>query len=71
MKLILFVILLFSEVECTSSTTVYLCSSPNAKKYHLKENCRGLSGCQYQIVKATLANAQKENKTLCGWEQKK
>ena len=37
-----------------SDKTVYICGSGKADKYHLKENCRGLSNCQYKIVKTTL-----------------
>ncbi len=40
------------------------------KKYHLKENCRGLSNCNYRIIKTTLTKARQENKTLCKWEEK-
>lgn len=69
MKQLLFIILLLGETECASPNTVYTCNSPNARKYHLKENCRGLSGCQYHIIKTTLEKAQKENKTLCNWEK--
>jgi len=70
MKTLLSILLIFSGVECTDETTVYICDSVNANKYHLKENCRGLSGCQHQVIKTTLEKAKKENKTLCGWEQK-
>lgn len=69
MKSILLTSLLFSGVECSTETIVYTCNSPNATRYHYKENCRGLSGCQYQIKKTTLENAKKENKILCKWEE--
>ena len=51
-----------------SDKAVYICGSGKTDKYHLKENCRGLSNCQYKIVKTTLTKAKKENKTLCKWE---
>jgi len=69
MKALLFIILLLAGMECTTETTVYTCNSPNAIRYHFREDCRGLSGCQYQIKKTTLENAKKENKTLCKWER--
>jgi hypothetical protein len=50
-------------------TTVYICNSPGAKKYHLNKNCKGLSTCQHRIVKTTLEQAKKSGKTLCGWEK--
>jgi len=69
MKNILFTFLVLTSVECTTDTTVYTCNSPSAKKYHLKENCRGLSNCNYRIIKTTLTKARQENKTLCKWEE--
>jgi hypothetical protein len=52
----------------TSNDEVYICISKNAKKYHLSETCRGLSKCKAQIKKVTLSEAQKQGKTLCGYE---
>ena len=51
-----------------SQSSVYLCDSPNGKKYHFSRNCRGLSNCKHSIVKVTLSEAKKRGKTLCGWE---
>lgn len=47
---------------------VYICNSKNAKKYHLKKNCRGLSACKADIKKLSLEKAKNIGKTLCGWE---
>ncbi|KAF2517196.1 hypothetical protein [Flavobacterium foetidum] len=47
---------------------VYLCGSSGAKKYHLKETCRGLSSCRSEIVKTSLKQAQGYGLTLCAWE---
>lgn len=52
-----------------SDKTVYICGSGKVDKYHLKENCRGLSNCQYKIVKTTLEKAKKDKKILCKWEE--
>jgi len=49
--------------------TVYVCGSGNGKRYHLKENCRGLNNCSAKTVKTTVEKAKKEGKTLCGWEK--
>jgi 5-bromo-4-chloroindolyl phosphate hydrolysis protein len=57
-----------NNVAQTKSTVVYVCASKNAKKYHFTSNCRGLSNCQYKILKTTLAIAKSKGKTLCGWE---
>ncbi|MGF1922830.1 MAG: hypothetical protein ACQUHE_01525 [Bacteroidia bacterium] len=64
-SLLLFIFL--NNIGC-ASTTVYLCDSPNAKKYHYKEKCRGLGNCSYKIITTTLEKAKKSGKTLCGWE---
>lgn len=69
MKIILLVLLFIYRVNCASSTIVYICDSPNARKYHYKENCRGLSNCNYKIIETTLEKSEKANKTLCRWEQ--
>jgi len=52
-----------------SDKTVYICGSGKVDKYHLKENCRGLSNCQYKVVKTTLEKVKKDKKTLCKWEE--
>lgn len=66
MKSLLILLLLTSY---QTPATVYICNSDKATKYHLKENCRGLSNCGYKIVKTTLEKAKKDKKTLCGWEK--
>ncbi len=47
---------------------VYICNSKGAKKYHLKEFCRGLSACKHEVVKVTLKEAKEKGLELCGWE---
>lgn len=68
MKLFLIILFFLTKTTCTKSTTVYICNSSGAKKYHLKENCKGLSTCQHKILKITLEKAKADGKTLCGWE---
>ena len=68
MKFLFSAFLLFNSVRCTT-TTVYICDSPNAIRYHYKVNCRGLSNCSRRIIKTTLEEARKSNKTLCHWEK--
>ena len=50
-------------------STVYICDSEGAKKYHLSKNCRGLKSCTHKIIKVTIEEAKKKGKKeLCGWE---
>lgn len=69
MKTLLFVCCFLSAARCMNSQEVYICSSKYARKYHLKPNCRGLSDCQYRIVKTTLDSAENNHKALCNWEK--
>lgn len=69
MKTLILLFTLLGPVKLTDTTMVYLCNSSTGKKYHLKENCRGLSNCQHRIIKVTLEEAKKRGKTLCGWEK--
>ena len=70
MKLLLFAVLFFNSIKCTT-TTVYVCDSPHAVKYHYKPDCRGLSNCNFRIIKTTLDSARESNKTLCKWEKQR
>ncbi|RZK55004.1 MAG: hypothetical protein EOO91_14900 [Pedobacter sp.] len=68
MKSLLTLLFLINTSFSTTSTTVYLCSSPKATKYHLSAKCRGLINCTYKINKTTLEQAKKGGKTICKWE---
>ncbi|RQO72564.1 hypothetical protein DBR40_14740 [Pedobacter sp. KBW01] len=68
MKTSLIILFFLINTTCTDSTTVYICNSNSAKKYHLKSDCKGLSTCQHKILKTTLEKAKNDGKTLCGWE---
>jgi len=50
---------------------VYICNNKITDKYHYSSTCRGLSNCQFKIVKITIAGAKAKKMTLCGWESKK
>ena len=70
MKTLCLLLLVFANmITCKETTTVYVCNSPGAKKYHNSSDCRGLSNCTYKIVKVDLEKAKKDGKTLCGWEK--
>ena len=47
---------------------VYICKGKYSKKYHYKENCRGLSNCSTDIYKVSMSKAKDLGRTLCGWE---
>ncbi|ESU22824.1 hypothetical protein FEDK69T_17270 [Flavobacterium enshiense DK69] len=61
-------ILAFASLTSFSSANVYICVSPNAKKYHYNENCRGLSNCKHEIKKVSKSEALDKGLGLCGWE---
>ena len=67
MRMILLLIFL-TGAGCTPQRYVYVCDSPNAKRYHLTKNCRGLVNCTYRIIKVTQKRAVKEGDTLCHYE---
>ena len=69
MKTLSLLIFIFAHITCKETTTVYICNSPSAKKYHNISNCRGLSNCSYKILKVDIEKAKKDGKTLCGWEK--
>lgn len=66
--LLLLALFSFNQIKATKSATVYICSNKKTKKYHQKPDCRGLSNCQYKIVKLSLAAAKSKGMTLCRWE---
>jgi hypothetical protein len=67
--LILFLFLIAADTVRVPSTTVYICSGAKGKKYHLRADCRGLSHCTHRVVKMKLSDAEKEGRTLCGFEK--
>jgi hypothetical protein len=46
----------------------YICKGKYSKKYHYKEDCRGLSNCSTSIYKTTVADAKESGRGLCGFE---
>ncbi|KOS05039.1 hypothetical protein AM493_02560 [Flavobacterium akiainvivens] len=51
-----------------STDYVYICNGKYSKKYHLKEDCRGLNNCSTKVEKVTLKDAKDKGRTLCGFE---
>lgn len=68
MKFILIILLISLTSAKPLDTKVYICGLRGAKKYHLKEYCRGLGACKREIIKVNLKEAQNYGLTLCGWE---
>ena len=68
MKLLVLVFLFTLTSFQSMETQVYLCGTNGGKKYHYKENCRGLNACKHEIVKVSLKEAKEYGLTLCGWE---
>ncbi len=50
-------------------TVAYICDRGTAKKYHLSAKCPALKNCKNNFVSTTIAEAEKNGKTLCGWEK--
>jgi hypothetical protein len=48
----------------------YICDKGSARRYHLSDKCPALKNCKDQFVQTTIAEAEKNGKTLCGFEQK-
>ncbi len=68
MKLIVFELFFILTSFHNIETNVYICGTKGAKKYHLKESCRGLSACKHEVVKTTVKEAKSYGLTICGWE---
>ena len=51
----------------SKSSKVYICTGPQSKRYHITQNCRGLSKCSGTIKTITLEDAQKMGRTPCGY----
>jgi hypothetical protein len=69
MKALILLILFTANLICKDNTSVYICDSTGAKKYHISSRCRGLNNCQSKILKTTLQVAKNKKRTLCGWEK--
>lgn len=68
MKLLILSLTFVVTSSYTTGSDVYICGATGAKKYHYKENCRGLNSCSHEVKKVTLKEAQGYRLTLCGWE---
>jgi len=69
--ILLSVSIFFNVVTSDGQGDVYVCNNHSTKKYHLSPTCKGLSHCQFKIVKLSAQTAKNKKMTLCGWESKK
>ena len=49
----------------TGQTTVYVCVSPSAKKYHYSKSCAGLQRCTHEIREISEKEAKEAGYTGC------
>ncbi len=48
-----------------SASKVWICVSPNAKRYHRDYDCKGLQSCKHDIIEVSVAEAQDRGLTKC------
>jgi hypothetical protein len=68
MKTLFLLVALLAPWQTMPKGNVYICDSPTAKKYHLRNDCRGLSRCTHRIMEITLEDAKKRRFELCKFE---
>jgi len=69
---ILLIVRIFFNTAFTSGPAdVYICDNKTTDKYHYSSTCRGLSNCQFKVVKTTIQKVKGKKMTLCAWESKK
>lgn len=66
--LLLLGLTLMLSASFSTETSVFLCDSQTAHKYHFYSDCRGLNACTHTIIKVPLSEAKKQGRTICGWE---
>ncbi|WP_121244677.1 hypothetical protein [Mucilaginibacter phyllosphaerae] len=68
MKTLFLLITLSVLLPTAPKDNVYICDSPTAKKYHLRNDCKGLSRCTHRIIGVTIEEAKKRKFELCKFE---
>ena len=68
-KLILTIALAVLGITNThqATQTVYICSGPYSKCYHVRADCKGLENCSTNISEITLEKAQELGRRPCGY----
>lgn len=69
MKTILITAIVYSfSLVPTSSSTVYICESKTAYRYHFSKSCSGLKKCTHTIKQVTKEEASRLGYTACKLE---
>ena len=68
MRTFFLLVVLSAHMQTIPKDSVYICDSPSAKKYHLKNDCHGLRKCTHRIIEITLEEAKKRKFELCKFE---
>lgn len=55
----------YEEEDEDGEERVFICTSPNATRYHCEGDCAGLLNCSYGIVDITKSQAIKMGRTPC------
>ncbi len=53
------------EESSLSDANVYICTGPNAKRYHAYRDCRGLNACSADIKSVSVQKAKNMGLTPC------
>ena len=64
-KLIIISLGILFNSSTIENSTVFICDSPTAKKYHFNKECRGLNRCTHEIKKISKSEAVKIGFTVC------
>tara|TARA_B100000700_G_scaffold319017_1_gene413381 strand:- start:1018 stop:1281 length:264 start_codon:yes stop_codon:yes gene_type:complete len=56
------------DLEEHREEVYYICNGRYSKRYHLDENCLGLSNCSTEISKVSFDEINRKGRTLCGFE---
>lgn len=55
----------YNKNECVDQETVYICTGPKAKSYHMDANCYGLQSCSANIEEISAEEAKDEGRKPC------
>lgn len=67
-KLLILCAILSFGFQSDSSSSVYICVSKTASKYHLDRDCHGLKNCKHEIKSVSKSEALELGYSLCGNE---
>ena len=65
---LIILVLISGGIYYWRSSQVYICDHGTAKKYHLSNKCPALKNCKNSFVSTSITEAEKNGKTLCGFE---